>query len=67
MMPQVRAFTVAEVAMRTGLPMPTIRGAIRCGELGALQANARTIRIPEPDLVRWLDLLRGRAQRMQLR
>jgi len=36
--------------MRTGLPMPTIRGAIRCGELGALQANARTIRIPEPDL-----------------
>jgi hypothetical protein len=53
--------------MRTGLPMPTIRGAIRCGELGALQANARTIRIPEPDLVRWLDLLRGRAQRMQLR
>lgn len=63
----VRVFTIGEVGLRTGFPCATIRRAISRGELGALKANARTIRIPEGDLVRWLDLIRSRAQTVQLR
>jgi len=61
---QNQTFTIGEVAGRTGFSKATVRSAIHSGELGALQVNRRVIRVPEPDLARWLERLRARAQRM---
>jgi excisionase family DNA binding protein len=63
----VQVFTPGQVSLRTGLPMKTILRAIHDGELGAIQANKRVIRVPEGDLARWLELLRARAQRLRLK
>lgn len=63
----VRMFTPGDVSLRTGMPVKTVLAAIRRGELGALRANRQVIRISEGDLARWLDLLRARAQRVQLK
>lgn len=58
---QPRTYSPKDVAIRLGLSVKVVRGAIRRGELTAFRYG-RTLLIEEGDLVRWRDRARARAR-----